>query len=685
MSDKSESKRCPKCGRSIPDEAPQGLCPKCLLLQAAIPTEGGNARPEQPLPPTREELAAAFPQLEILELIGQGGMGFVFKARQPKLERLVALKILSQPLASEPAFAERFTREGRVLARLNHPNIVTIHDFGQENGFFFLLMEFVDGVNLRQAMKVGRFTPAQALTIVPKICEALEFAHHEGILHRDIKPENILLDTKGRVKIADFGIAKLMAGSDSAAGQGGAVGPANPAQLTETGNALGTPDYMAPEQREHPEEVDQRADIYSLGVVFYELLTGELPLGRFPPPSEKSAADPRVDKVVLRTLEKERERRYQQVGEVKTEVETIAAGGAAPAALPGFRPTEDTSSILPVRRPWSLIIVAALFLLSGFQNALSIAQGIPRHNYMINFGVLAIPIGVGLLRRRRWWRILALATLWLVLCFVIGVVGLVVADYLPNASVMFFGRVITGPARIWIMLLEAASVVALLGWMCHVLVRTEVKAQFQRGPFLRPWIEWGALVGGLAFFLLLEPLLLEAGLDRLNSTRFGPAFEHVVYVDRQESKFLDLTTGHYVVSPEEVGTNWSGALTQWISGGTDADVVATGVNGLEGAPVLDTLNAVIRPVSNRAWDKPWLLDPDETCVLTNPPTGASPMDVLSRDTVPATYAFHTLHHGAGLLQIVGYIENPRAVKFRYKLCKPALDVVAVETSTNHGR
>src|SRR5207302_5739398 len=115
---------------------------------------------------------------------------------------------------------------GRMLARLNHPNIVTIHDFGQANGYFYLLIEFVDGVNLRQAMKVGRFTPAQALAIVPKVCEALQFAHNEGILHRDIKPENILLDTKGRVKIADFGIAKLMGGGDAAAAQAGTAGPA---------------------------------------------------------------------------------------------------------------------------------------------------------------------------------------------------------------------------------------------------------------------------------------------------------------------------------------------------------------------------------------------------------------------------------------------------------------------------
>ena len=210
MSITSEPKTCSKCGGPIPTDAPQGLCPKCLLLGVSMPTEAGKGALPKGAPPTREEVAAAFPQLEILEFIGQGGMGFVFKARQPKLDRFVALKILPQSLAADPAFAERFIREGRLLARLNHPNIVTVHDFGQASGFFYLLMEFVDGVNLRQAMKAGRFTPAQALAIVPRICEALQFAHNEGILHRDIKPENILLDAKGRVKIADFGIAKLM-------------------------------------------------------------------------------------------------------------------------------------------------------------------------------------------------------------------------------------------------------------------------------------------------------------------------------------------------------------------------------------------------------------------------------------------------------------------------------------------
>ncbi|MGZ4961705.1 MAG: protein kinase domain-containing protein, partial [Limisphaerales bacterium] len=174
---------CPKCGGPISAEAPQGLCPKCVLEQVAMGTEAGQTTEHKPIPPSLEELAVAFPQLQVIEMVGQGGMGFVFKARQPKLERFVALKILPQTLALDPAFAERFQREARVLAKLNHPNIVTIFDFGQAGGFFYLLMEFVDGVNLRQAMKLGRFTPAQALDIVPKICDALHFAHNEGILH----------------------------------------------------------------------------------------------------------------------------------------------------------------------------------------------------------------------------------------------------------------------------------------------------------------------------------------------------------------------------------------------------------------------------------------------------------------------------------------------------------------------
>src|SRR3954454_1398637 len=197
---------CPECGAPLSPGAAQGLCARCLMAGAAAPTEH-TAAPA--IAPTIEQVAAAFPHLEVLALIGHGGMGAVFKVRQPKLDRLAALKLLPHSLATDPAFASRFEREARLLARLNHPNIVAVYDHGQAGEFFYLLMEFVDGVNLRQAMRASRFTSDQALGIVPKICEALQYAHDEGVLHRDIKPENILLDGKGRVKLADFGIAKL--------------------------------------------------------------------------------------------------------------------------------------------------------------------------------------------------------------------------------------------------------------------------------------------------------------------------------------------------------------------------------------------------------------------------------------------------------------------------------------------
>jgi hypothetical protein len=233
-------------------------------------------------------------------------MGVVYQAHQTKLDRVVALKVLPAQAGQDPAFAERFTREARALAKLNHPNILTIYDFGQAEGHSYFVMEFVDGVNLRQRLRVGRLHPQEALGIVAQICDALQFAHDVGIVHRDIKPENILLDKTGRVKIADFGIAKLLARKS--------------ADYTLTGpmQVVGTLHYMAPEQLENPLGLDHRADIYSLGVMFYEMLTGELPLGRFEPPSRKAPVDPRLDEIVLRTLERDPGRRYQRIGDLKS-------------------------------------------------------------------------------------------------------------------------------------------------------------------------------------------------------------------------------------------------------------------------------------------------------------------------------------------------------------------------------
>jgi len=174
---------------------------------------------------------------------------------------------------------------------------------------------FPDGVcgrtNLREVERGGKLNPREAMQIIPQICEALQFAHDEGIVHRDIKPENILLDKKGRVKIADFGIAKLV-GQTTVPDAG----------LTGAGDVVGTLNYMAPEQREKPLTVDHRADIFSLGVVFYEVLTGELPLGKFSPPSKVAQVDVGLDEVVVRALEKEPARRYQHVSDLGTDVQT---------------------------------------------------------------------------------------------------------------------------------------------------------------------------------------------------------------------------------------------------------------------------------------------------------------------------------------------------------------------------
>jgi len=262
--------------------------------------------------PHRDACAVLFPQLEILELLGQGGMGAVYKARQRGLDRIVALKILPPEVSGDANFAERFAREARALARLSHPNIVTVFDLGKSGPLYYFQMEFVDGMNLRQLLESHRPAPQECLSLIPQICEALEYAHGEGIVHRDIKPENILLDQKGRVKLADFGLSKLLEPRRQ------------DIQLTQSDHVLGTMHYMAPEQFEKPLEVDQRADIYSLGVVLYEMLTGELPLGRFELPSQKAAVDSRLDALVLRALERNPQKRYQHASDISMELEAIA-------------------------------------------------------------------------------------------------------------------------------------------------------------------------------------------------------------------------------------------------------------------------------------------------------------------------------------------------------------------------
>lgn len=347
--DSSIPNQCPSCGTLLGGDADgltDGLCPRCLLagsLQATA-SDPPTASPPAPV----EEVAAAFPDLEILELIGRGGMGAVYKARQKSLDRLVALKLLPRSLAADRGFAKRFEAEAKALATLNHPNIVTVHEFGHRDEFYFLLMEYVDGPNLRSLLVDHRMGPEEALAIVPPLCEALEYAHRRNVVHCDIKPENLLLNTEGQVKIADFGIARIL-------GQTG-TDPDAP-------HPAGTPAYMAPEQIDSPHAVDTRADIYSLGVVIYEMLAGERPGTDLTPPSGKnSSVDVRLDEIVLRALDANPGDRWPSANALNTELQAFLTERLGepkvtpPEKLPGSSP----------RRAWiacTLALAAPVLLL----------------------------------------------------------------------------------------------------------------------------------------------------------------------------------------------------------------------------------------------------------------------------------------------------------------------------------
>ena len=304
MPAKPSSHFCPDCGSPLPPGSPRLLCAACLLRQAMVSqtlaTDGKPALVSAP--PSPEEIAGRFPGFEILECLGRGGMGVVYKARQKSLDRVVAIKILAPEKHGEERFATRFAREAATLAKLNHPNIVTIHDFGETGGWFYIVMEYVEGVNLRDLVSEGKLAPEQALAIVPPICDALQYAHEQGVVHRDIKPENILLDRGGRVRIADFGIAALMGGS---------------------GEPAGTPPYAAPEQTRPDAIADHRADIHALGVVFYEMLTGERPTAEMMAPSGRAGTDRRLDDMVLRAMAKDPAERFQTAAEFRTAVEAL--------------------------------------------------------------------------------------------------------------------------------------------------------------------------------------------------------------------------------------------------------------------------------------------------------------------------------------------------------------------------
>ena len=238
-------------------------------------------------PHSVEELQALLPDYELKELIGRGGMGAVYRAQQPELDRLVAIKVLPAATAEQvEGFAERFKDEARLLARMSHPGIVHVYGFGTlADGSCYIVMEHVDGSDLARVVATsGRLTPEHAASITADVCAALHYAHSAGIVHRDVKPANILVTRQGQIKLVDFGLAKQF---DLAGGH-----------RTATGTAMGTPDYVAPETLHSGMVVDHRVDLYAVGVMLYNMLTGKIPRGVFSPPSKDTTASPAFDDIV---------------------------------------------------------------------------------------------------------------------------------------------------------------------------------------------------------------------------------------------------------------------------------------------------------------------------------------------------------------------------------------------------
>ena len=272
-----------------------------------------SSAPRQPWqPPSLAELQALLPAYQFLALIGHGGMGAVFKAVQLSLNRPVAIKVLPADLMedADANFAARFRQESLTMAKLTHPGIVSVFESGESGGLLYIVMEFVDGTDVaRMIAGEGKIAPELATKLLTQVCNALHYAHQNGVVHRDIKPANLLLTRDGTVKIADFGLAK----HDDATLLG----------LTKTNVAIGTPDFLAPEAWTPNTPLDGRADVYALGVTLYQMLTGEMPRGLWKMPSVKAGVDPRFDAIIDRAMQPDRATRYQSSAELRRDLELI--------------------------------------------------------------------------------------------------------------------------------------------------------------------------------------------------------------------------------------------------------------------------------------------------------------------------------------------------------------------------
>ncbi len=325
-------------------------------------------------PPSAQELAAMLPQYEIESMLGRGGMGAVYKGTQIALDRPVAIKILSNQLEdADASFAERFKNEAKAMAKLSHPGIVGVYDFGETaGGLLYIVMEFIEGTDVAKMLaQKKRLHTEHAMAITAHVCDALAYAHERGIIHRDIKPANIMVGYDGVVKVADFGLAKMTHNQNSG--------------LTQSGMAMGTLHYMAPEALMLGSAVDHRADIYAVGVMLYQMLTGKIPQGLFELPSlQVPGLDPRYDSIIGKALREDRELRYPRVLDLRHDLDAILtqpvvkvepSAEKAPAALqtqarpqrPGGQPYRSPQPEVIVRKEKksSPLLWVALIAMSG--------------------------------------------------------------------------------------------------------------------------------------------------------------------------------------------------------------------------------------------------------------------------------------------------------------------------------
>lgn len=314
------------------DFGTDGLCPRCLMDTVVTDLTSFDhpalaaTGPRMPCPDLAQ-LAEQLPQYEFHELLGGGATGWVYRARQKSLDRWVAIKLLPNlPLDRSEAVA-RFQQEAQILAKLNHARIVTVFDYGVTDDARYLVMELVAGPTLRQEMNAAPFEPADGIRMMDEVCEAIELAHSRGITHRDLKPENVIFessDRTGHIKVADFGISRLV----------GQV--QHPVVSTRTSLVMGTPYYVAPEQMRSGATPDHRADIFAIGVMLYELLTGQLPMGRFARPSRISGAPPAIDAVVMQCLESDPEQRFPDVASLRRALSAAGRGAVSSARRIGL-------------------------------------------------------------------------------------------------------------------------------------------------------------------------------------------------------------------------------------------------------------------------------------------------------------------------------------------------------------